>query len=185
MIARRCALLGMLLFGWIGWAEAVTSKQYTVLETPLKFADSAQTPDATFTLSALATGAGRISARYDRGAGAHAALYEWRCTITLTGTNVVGETVEWYIATSDGTNPDGQVGTADAALTTAKRNNLKLIGLTIVDQTASNTAMTASGWVWLPSRYLSLGTWNGTTLPFQTSTSAHTCLLTPQPLEQQ
>lgn len=163
------------------------SKQYTTPETPIKFADSAQTPQAVFTLSALASGTGRVSDRYDRGAGAHAALYEWRCTISLTGTNAVDATIEWYLATSDGTNADGQLGTTDATIATgsSKRNNLKVLGLTVVDQTTTNTSMTASGWTYIPSRYIAFVVWNGTTLPFQTSTTAHTCTLTPVPMESQ
>lgn len=184
---RRWTLL-LLFFLLVGvtlsWA-AVASKQYTTPETAIKFADSAQTPDAQITLSALATVTGRISARYDRGAGAHSGYYSWRCTMTLTGTNVVDAVIELYIATSDGTNPDGQIGSSDAALTTSKRKNLKPIGVLIVDQTTTNTAMTGSGVFFVPERYFSLGVWNATTLPLQTSTSAHTCLITPIPFEMQ
>ena len=164
-------------------AYAVTSKQYVNPETAITFGDSAQSPSATMALTGLVSGAGRVSARFDRGAGAHAAEYEWRCTITLTGTNVVDATVEVYISSSDGTDPDGEVGTADAALTTSKRKNLKFIGVVVVDQTATNTNMTGSGLVWIPSRYMSLGLWNATTLPFQTSTTANHCSLTPMPNE--
>src|SRR5580765_8124807 len=134
--------VGLLLTGSRASFSA-TSKQYVTSESSLLFADSAQVEDATWTLSALAAGAGRISARYDRGATAHAQDYKWRCTIQLTGTNVVGETVEWYMASSDGTNPDGQLGTTDGALVTGKRNNLIPLGMTVVDQTTTNTNLTA------------------------------------------
>jgi hypothetical protein len=176
-------VLGLLF--WVTCSDAVTSKQYVIPETAITLGDSAQTPSAVITLTALAAGAGRLSAQVDRGAGAHAGVYKWRCTVSLNGTNVVGDTVELYLATSDGTNVDGEVGTADAALATAKRNNLLLMGLLIVDQVTTNTVMTASGSVFVPDRYFSLGLWNATSLPFQTSTSAHKCSLTPMPFEQQ
>ena len=161
----------------------MANKIYTAIETALLFADSAQTPAATLTLSALASGAGRISARYDRGAGSHAAWYEWRLNWSLSGTNVVGATVEVYAATSDGTYMDGVLGTSDAALVTGKRNNLKLAGLGVVDQVTTNVVMTASGYIWIAQRYISLGIWNATTLAFQTSTSLHQLYLTPIPDE--
>lgn len=185
---RRWTLL-LLFFLLVGvtlsWA-AVASKQYTTPETALKFADSAQSPTGgQLTLSALASGTGRISARYGPTNTAHSGYYSWRCTMTLTGTNVVDAVIELYIATSDGTNPDGQIGSSDAALTTSKRKNLKPIGVLVVDQTTTNTAMTGSGVFFVPDLYFSLGVWNATTLPLQTSTSAHTCLITPIPFEMQ
>jgi hypothetical protein len=162
-----------------------TSRIYTVRETAILFADSAQTEDATLTLSALASGAGRVSARYDRGAGAIASLYEWRLNWSLSGTNVLLAAAEIWIFTSDGTNADGIVGTADAALATGQRNAGKLAGLALVTQTTTNTVMTSSGYVWIPSRYVSMGVWNATTLAFQTSTSLHQLYLIPVPDEAQ
>jgi hypothetical protein len=152
---------------------------YVLLETPILFADSAQTPNVQFTLSALASLAGRVSAQYDRGAAAHAGWYEWRFSCQLTGTNVVGAAVELYIATSDGAAMDGQVGTVDAALATDKRNNLRPMGTLVVDQVTTNVTMTASGEIYLPQRYLSVAVWNATTLPFKTDTAVHRLTLTP------
>ena len=170
----------VLLLAVPAWA---VNKIYVNPETAITFADSAQSPSATLTFSALASGAGRISAQFDRGAGAIAMCYVWRATNSLSGTNVVGAAIEYFLATSDGTNIDGQVGTSDAALASDKRNNLKFLGLLIVDQTTTNTNMTASGTVCTSSRYLSIGVWNATTLAFQTSTSAHKFSLTPIPME--
>lgn len=163
----------------------MASKIYTALETTLTFADSAQTPSATLTLTALASLAGRVSARFDRGAGSHASLYWWQLNCALTGTNVVGDTVEVYAFESDGTNVDGQIGTADAALASAKRNNAKYLGILQVDQTTSNTLMTVSGTIFLVQRYISIGVWNASSLPFQTSTAVHSVKLTPAPFEAQ
>jgi hypothetical protein len=167
------------------WGAYAASKQYVNPETPLVFGDTAQTEDAAITLSALANNAGRISARLDRGTGAHAAWYKWRCSFQATAVIVAGTTVEVYISTSDAANPDGEIGTADAALTTEKRRNLMQIGIVQADQTAANIPMTASGLVYIPDRYFSLGVWNALGQAFRTDTSVHHCTFTPMPPEQQ
>jgi hypothetical protein len=152
---------------------------YLVRGTPLLFADTAQTEDVALTLSALANGAGRVSAVYDQGSGAKPALWEWRLHLQLTGTNVVGAAIEVYCFTSDNSYEDGEIGTSDAALTTSKRNNGKLAGQLIVDQTTTNTTMTASGTLLIPTRYFSMGLWNATTLPLKTDTAVHGLVMTP------
>ena len=157
----------------------MANKVYLALETPILFADSAQVEDATMQLSALATNTGRLSARYDRGAGSGARLYEWRFRCQLTGTNIIGAAIELYAFTSDGTAADGGLGTADAALATDKRANGKPLGILVVDQTTTNTTMVASGVVLLVQRYVSIGLWNATTLPLRTDTSVHGVTLTP------
>lgn len=153
---------------------------YLARGTPLLFADAAQAEDVTITLSALASAAGRVSARYDRGAGSTVGLYTVQLHCALTGTNVVGAAIEIYTFCSDGTNVGGEVGTADAAFATDKRNNAKPIGLLGVDQVTTNTLMTSDALlVLIPTRYFSIGIWNATTLPFQTSTSVHGVIVTP------
>jgi hypothetical protein len=166
----------------------MANKIYVNRETAITFADSAQTPTVSITLANLATVTGRYSPQHDRGASAHAAMYKWRFTSQLTGTNVVGAEIELYLITANGTgvaNIDGGLGTTDAALATDKRRNLKYIGSLVVDQTTTNTTMTASGYVFIPSRYISLGVWNATTLSMRNDTSVHTFTLTPAPWEVQ
>lgn len=160
------------------------NKLYVTPETVITFADSAQTPTATITLSALATVTGRVSAQHDRGAGAHAMCYLWFATFQLTGTNVVGSTIDLYLALSDGTNVDGSVGTADAAL--ASVNNLlalRFIGSLPVYQTTTNTAMNTSGFYCTAARYMSLVVYNATTLPLKTDTGVHKVSFFPMPME--
>ena len=166
-----------------------TSKQYINPESAITFADSAQTPTVTITLTALQTVTGRVSAQYDRGASARAAHFKWTFTTQLNGTNIVGAEVQLYIARGDGTAAgqiDGNVGTTDAALASANKvNNLQYLGSLIVDQTTTNTTMTVSGYCFIPSRYISLVVYNATTLPLTTSTSVHTFTLIPTPFEMQ
>lgn len=164
-------------------AFSVPSKQYISRETDLVLKDSGGT--VVFTLMGLAANAGQYSARIDRGSASHAGNYLWRCTIQLTGSNITGAPVEVYLATSDGTNTDGQLGTTSAALGTDKRNNLTQIGTLVVDQPTSNLNMTASGVFSSPARYLWLALWNGTTLPFNNTGTPHSCVLTPWSIESQ
>lgn len=164
----------------------MANKVYGIRETAITFADSAQTPTVSVTLANLATLTGRYSPQHDRGTAAHAMTYIWRFTSQLTGTNIVGAEIELYLITASGTTAatiDGGLGTTDAALVADKRRNLKSIGSLVVDQVTTNTAMTASGYVFIPSRYISLGVWNATTLSLRNDTSVHTFTLTPAPWE--
>lgn len=151
---------------------------YLVRGTPLLFADTAQAENVALTLSALATNTGRVSARYDQGTGATPALWEWRLHWQL-ATNVVGETVEVYCFPSDGTNPDAEVGTADAALAANTRATTPPVGLAVVYQVTTNITMTRSGVILIPQRYFSMGIWNATASAFRTDTGVHGLVMTP------
>ena len=155
----------------------MANKVYTAFETPITFQDSGGS--AVITLNNLATAAGRISARYDRGAGSIATWYLCRVTVQLATTGTLGEQVEVYISTSDGTHPDGEIGTADAALTTDKRRNLKFVGFVYADQTATNTDMTGSFLVQIPTRYFSVGIWNATTDNLRATANSSLISFTP------
>lgn len=181
--SRFLALLLCLCLAVPVWAE---NDLYVSPETAITFADSAQTPTRNLTLSALATVTGRVSAQHDRGASPFAPCYLWRATFQLTGTNVVGATIELYLATSDGTNVDGQVGTADAALSSVnKLSNLRFIGSVVVDQTTTNTSMTGSGTYCTMARYFSVVVYNATTLPLKTDTAVNMVSMTPIPMSVQ
>lgn len=173
-------LLVLLLWTSVGWAA--TSLQYVLPGTPVTFADSAQTPTRTFTLSAMANGAGQYSDRHDKGAGAQPAWWQIACHLQLTGTNLPGATVELYVVHWDaaGANSDGNLGTTTASLATDKRRNLKLIGVLVVDQATTNVTMSVNITnVYIPGRYFSLAMWNGTTLPLKTDTAVHGCAAIP------
>lgn len=158
----------------------MANKIYNLDETALLFADTAQVEDAALTLSALAAGAGRISARYDRGTAAKTTRYRWRATIQLATAGTIGEAFDIYASTSDGTSPDGEEGTADAALSSVnKLKNLIYLGSIITDTVSTNTNITASGEIEISERYLSIVVWNGTTDALRTDTSVHHVTLTP------
>lgn len=136
----------------------MANKVYRAVESAITFKDSGGS--AVITLQNLGFGAGRISARYDRGANSLPARYRWRAVMQFETAAVVGELVEIYLAPSDGTYVDGNIGTADAALTTDKRRNLDLIGVVVVDTTSTATNITASGICYIWDRYFSVGVWN-------------------------
>lgn len=164
----------------------MANKVYVAKETALTFADSAQTPTANLTLSALGAGSGRVSARHDLGASSVSRLYEWRATFQMGTAGVVGETIDIYLSTSDGTNPDGEEGTADAALSsTNKLKNMQYIGSVSVDTTSTNTDITSSGFCEINSRYFSVVVHNNTADALKTDTAVHGVKLTPVPDEVQ
>lgn len=157
-----------------------TNKIYRTQETSITFRDSGG--DAVITLQNLAAGAGRISARYDRGAGSKARLHTWRAVIQFETAPVVGELVEIYLAESDGTYMTGTLGTSDAALSSDKRRNLTLIGMVVADTTSTATDIIANGMCLINERYVSVGVWNGSAGDnLENTANACRIILTPVP----
>jgi hypothetical protein len=167
---------------------AAPNKIMAVPGATILFGDAAQGGIA-WTLTGLGAGAGQYSARFDKNtiataSGAMPYHFHWRCRFQAASTVVVGDMVEWYLSTSqDNTTADGSLGATTAALATDKRKNLKLLGLTVVDQTAGGQPMEASGDVHIFARYFALAAWNATTQAFLASTAAHGCKVTPMTLE--
>lgn len=128
---------------------------YYVQGTPITFQDSGGS--AVLTLNNLAPFTGRLSARYDRGASARAALHEVRGIMQYRTAPIVGESVEIWVSESDGTYADAAVGTADAAYSPAQMLNLRRPVCTVRAQTVGTSVDNiASGLVWIFSRYFSV-----------------------------
>ena len=162
----------------------MANKVYNNPETPITFKASGGT--VVFTPTSLATVAGRVSARHDLGAAARSEWYEWRAKTKFATAPVLGEIIEIYLATSDGTIEDGNVGTADAALATGdKRKNLHLIGIIIVDKADVTEPMHASGLCRIDARYISAAWWNATADALSATAGDHEFILTPVPPEVQ
>ena len=157
-----------------------TNKVYGLRETAIKWADSAQTPDNNLTLSALAAGAGRVGVQHDFGATAGARDFIWRATFQMGTAGVVGEVIDIYISTSDGTNPDGEEGVTDAALgSTNSLKNMTFVGSVVVDTTSIDTDITRSGRIRIDERYVSIVVHNNTADALKTDTAVHSVTLTP------
>lgn len=167
---------------------AVPNKIMSVPGTQVLFGDAAQ-GGVVWTLTGLAAGAGQYSARFDKdtiktASGAMPYQWSWRCRFQAAAGVTAGDMVEWYVSTSaDNTTSDGSLGATTAALATDKRKNLRLLGVTVVDQTSGSVAMESSGDVQIFPRYFAPAAWNATTQAFLASTSAHGCKFTPQNLE--
>lgn len=162
----------------------MANKQYVARETPIVWSDT--TGDLAITINNLAAGAGRVGARKDFGAGSTAFRYSWRFTCQFETPPVVGEVVQIFLATSDGTEEDGQVGTADAALSAEdKLKNLYFIGNLIVDVATVDIDFTASGICTIPTRYVSPVIFNDTADNLQATNDTGEFTLTPIPPEVQ
>ena len=112
--------------------------------------------DNTMTFASLAADGVRVGAQDDLGSAARPRLYAWRFVVDGFSTApVVGETVDVYLATGDGTYIDGNVGASDAAGSTAQLPNLLFLGSATVQTTSTTDDLVISGQVELSHRYVS------------------------------
>ncbi len=138
------------------------------------------------TLNNLATVAGRQGARHDFGVGARSPRFAWRFGVEFETQPVVGEVVRIYAKTSDGTDPDNDDGTGDAAVSAEdKLKNLTQIGSLIVDEAIVDVQMAASGFILLPHRYFQPVIWNAAADNLQATDNINVFTLTPVPFEVQ
>lgn len=146
--------------------------------TSLEFKSSGG--DAALTLTSLATNTGRQSAEYDRGVGNLDLLYEWRAYCKFATTPVVGQLVDIYIKTSDGTHDDNDDGNTDAALSAEdKLRNLRRVGSIVVDETSSTPEFSASGVCNISARYIQVVVFNDTQDSLSSTATDHGVILTP------
>lgn len=154
----------------------------TLLDTPIVF--KASGGSATFTPTSLAQNAARLSARFDFGdltVTPKPLRFAWRAKTKCAVAGTLDLGVRIYLATSDGTIADGNVGTADAALASIdKVKNLYPIGTIIVDKSADATEpFQASGICELWSRYVSVVWHNVTGQALSATGTDHEFSLTP------
>jgi len=164
----------------------MANKIYQAPETARVWSDAGADED--LDLGSLAAAAGRVGSAWDRGAASRPEVYEWRLKIDGFDTApVVGETVDVYIAESDGTLTDGPVGfsdTADSALASVDLlKNLRFIGQAVVHSTTAGDDLVASGRIALSSRHVIPVIHNNTADALLGSSDAHQFILTPIPPE--
>ncbi len=160
------------------------TKIYVARETPIVWSDTAG--DLVMTLNNLAAGAGRVGAQKDFGAGSTADEFTWRFTGQFETQPVVGETIDIYLSTSDGTEEDGQVGVADAALSAEdKLKNLVFLGSLVVDVATVDIDFTVSGVCRIPTRYVCPVIFNNTADNLQATNDTGEFTLTAIPPESQ
>jgi len=136
--------------------------------------------DAALTLTSLASDAGRQSAEHDRGSGDLDLLYEWRAYCKFGTTPVVGETVDIYLKTSDGTHDDNDDGATDAALSAEdKLKNLTYLGSIVVDEASTTPEFSASGVCSITAQYIQIVVENSTADALSSTAADHGVILTP------
>lgn len=149
-----------------------------VLGTPIVFKSASG--DVVFTPTSLGAAAGRQSARYDFGTAAAPRRFAWRAWAKTTATSVIGEILEVYLATDDGTSPDTDHGTSDAALGSAEyRRNVQFLGAAQVYKTNTAHVIVASGIVEIGHRYGAVAFWNATANSLSTTATDYGFSLTP------
>lgn len=165
----------------------MANKVYQHDETAITWLASAGTN--VLTLTSLGASAGRQGALYDFGTAARARDYVWRFYCKFATTPVVAERITVYWKTSDGTNPDNDDGTGDAAVSAQdKLRNLRILGHLEVDEASTTPTFVASGY--LPAalvshRYGAPVIWNGTADALSSTAAEHGFQITPVPPEVQ
>ena len=140
--------------------------------------------DYAMDLGALAADAVRVGTQGDLGAAPRADQYSWKLVIDGFDTApVVGETVDLYLAFSDGTYVDGDVGTSDAAGATVDLPNLLFLGSAVVQTTTAGDNLIISGMVQIAQRYVSPVIHNNTQDALLSTADSHKFILTPVPPE--
>lgn len=138
-----------------------------------------------FTPTSLGAAAGRQGAYHDFGTAARSRRFAWRAALKPGGTRVVGERVEVYVVTSDGTYADNDDGTGDIAVSALdKLRNLTLLGYIEIDENAAVT-MVASGDIELSHRYGAPVYWNASANSLSSTAGDFEFKLTPVPDEGQ
>jgi len=162
----------------------MTAKAYLLTETALEFKASAG--DVTFTPTSLAATAGRQSAEHDFGAAARAANFTWRAYLQFATAPVVGQVVDIYAKTSDGTHDDNDDGATDAAVSAQdKLRNLYYLGSVIVDEASTTPEFSASGQCFLPARYFQVVWWNATDDALSSTAADNGFILEPWSMQAQ
>ncbi len=161
----------------------MANKIYQTPETAITWLASGGTN--AFTPTSLGAGAGRQGAYHDLGTSARPTRYAWRAWLKPGATRVVGQIIELYIVTSDGTHPDNDDGTGDIAVSAAdKLRNLQRIGEIQIDENAA-VEMVASGEITLAHRHVAPVWWNTTANTLSATAGDFGFSLTPIPYEVQ
>jgi len=135
----------------------------SLLDAPLIWQDSGGS--AVITLNNLAANVGRVGARIDRGLGLLPRWYVLQGKFEKGVAGVVGQIITVGLFLSDGTNVDGNVGVADAALTATQMLACHDRPFEIVVTTIStDTPIVQSKLIEIPPmRYISVGVINSVT----------------------
>ena len=163
----------------------MVSKVYQISESDITWLSSTGTN--VITLTSVAAGAGRQGELHDFNfATAKSREYVWRAWVKFTTTPVVGEVVDVYWKTSDGTNPDNDDGAGDAAVSAEdKLLNLTFLKSIVVDEASTTPPFVASGKIDIEHELGAPVFWNASADALSATALDHGFKLTPVPLETQ
>ena len=164
----------------------MANKVYAIGETAIVFGSEVG-DDVAWSTENIANGAGRQSALYDRGAltTAKADRYITRFYTQAQATPTVGNICRLYMKTSDGTHPDNDDGTGDAAVSAEdKLRNLRPMKPAIVDEAAANVEFVASQpELLITDRHVGFVLWNAMGSAITNDAAETKLILTPIPPE--
>jgi hypothetical protein len=167
----------------------MTSTIYQIGETDITWLDTGGSE--LLTLTSLGAGAGRQGARHDFGVltTARPQDFIWRFFMQFAAAPVVGEVIEIYWKSDDGTHADNDDGTGDIALSDAdKLRNLTFLDALVVDEnnaTPEFSKGSADHVIQLPNRHGMPVIFNNTVTAFSGTAAEHGFILTPLPLQAQ
>lgn len=145
--------------------------------------------DLVLTLTSLGTSAGRQGAAKDFGSTtARSRRFVWRAFVKLASspTPTVGDVIDIYVKTGDGTHRDNDDGTGDLALSHVdKLNNLRWIGAIIIDEASATPEFSASGVIEVDAQEFFPVIYNGTNNALSSTAGDHGFDLKPVPPEVQ
>lgn len=160
-------------------------KIYQVGETAITF-DGTVGADVAFSIESVVNDAGRQSALHDLGVltDARASRFIFRFFTQLQATPTVRNTIRLFRKTSDGSHPDNDDGTGDAAISSIdKLLNLTLIAILKVDEAAANIETVVSGEITILDRHVGFAIWNTSGATINATDSNSGVILTPLPPE--
>lgn len=158
----------------------MANKIYQILETAITWKPATQTPTETWEADAIANNAGRQGALHDFGTAAIGRRFSWRFYTQCQATPTLGNVIRLYWKSSDGSHPDNDDGTGDAAVSAEdKLRNLLYLGSCIVDEAAANIEFVKSGMFFLPQRYGAPVLWNTSGATLTTDEAEHGFIITP------
>lgn len=162
----------------------MANKVYQLLETAVTWKPATQTPTETWEIDSIANAAGRQGALHDFGTASIGRRFSWRFYTQCQATPTLGALIRLYWKSSDGSHPDNDDGTGDAAVSAEdKLRNLFYIGSCVVDEAAANIEFTKSGMFFLPHRYGAPVAWNASAATLTTDETEHGFIITPVPDE--
>jgi hypothetical protein len=162
----------------------VSNKIYQHDETAVTWKSSGGTE--LFTGTSLASAAGRQGALHDFGTTARARRGVLRVRLKPSATCVVGERIEVYIKTSDGTNPDNDDGTGDIAVTAQdKLRNLLPVGVIQIDKLNTASVLVGTWELEISPQWWGPVLWNATANTLSATASDYVITWTPVPDEVQ